>query len=129
MATKKPVKKPTMPKPVTPVAAHPTVCCCGCKRGFWGAMKRLLIVIVLFAAGFMTCCWVGCPCQKMKMMKHHNRNMPQLQYDANGCLDMTQFNSPRFEAKIAGADLNGDGCITKEEMKEFKKNFRKNKQH
>ncbi|MCL2017439.1 MAG: hypothetical protein FWG80_01525 [Alphaproteobacteria bacterium] len=120
MPTKKIVKKTktavkkTAPKTIaTPVAtacSHDTGCACKAKgRG----LKKILWLIVVFALGFAA----GKFCVSQKHgWKHHMRWS-----FTNGCLDTSKIKRPMLAQKILGADVNNDGCITKAELKEWKK--------
>jgi len=34
----------------------------------------------------------------------------------NGCLDLSRVRNPEMAQRLASADANGDGCITKDEL-------------
>ena len=127
--TKKPIKKTTKPaakkpavavKPAAkpaPAAAAVMVDCgggfeCGCRRrGGW--FGKLLALVIVFVAGFGLCHF---GCKKHMMMKR-----PNWSFDANGCLDTSKIKCPMMAQKAAAADLNGDGCITREEIRAWAK--------
>ena len=92
-------------------------CKCGCKcgGGFGRVLKKLVILLVFFALGFvaakMCCCG----------LKMHG---PRLRFP-NGCLDVTSVKCPKLAAALPAMDINQDGCITREEYKMVKKNMRR----
>lgn len=92
---------------------------CGCGCGGMGRfLKKLVIFLVIFALG-----WCGA---KFCMMKkfHRGFNGPRVEF-VNGCLDVAKIPCPEMAAKISIADVNGDGCISKEEFKTVKNEMRK----
>ncbi|MCL2538063.1 MAG: hypothetical protein FWE52_01115 [Alphaproteobacteria bacterium] len=106
------IKKHNKKSAVRPAARPaPAMSCacdsgCKCKSWFW----KIVLWIVIFAIGF--CAGKMC-CMKHMMWKK------QFTFDANGCLDVSKLRG-KMAAKIAAADLNNDGCITKVELKEWK---------
>lgn len=100
-----------MAKPAPAAAAMPACGCgCGCHCGF---MKKLIVMLIVFAAGFATCHFM---CMKPGFHGfHHAKRMPQEMF-VNGCLDTAKIQNERMLQKIATADKNADGCITMEEM-------------
>ena len=124
---KKTVKKAPAKAAAKPIVAAPTVvavpvCGCGCRGGFGKFLGKLIVVLVIFALGFMACKFLGCHCAHKKMKRGG-----QFQF-VEGCLDMSKIQNPRIAEKIAAADANQDGCITKEELKAWKQEFKANKQ-
>ncbi|MCL1902460.1 MAG: hypothetical protein FWG18_02410 [Alphaproteobacteria bacterium] len=116
--TKKPATR-TAAKPAPAMAAPATPCCGGCAcrcGGFWRFVKKLIIFIIIFALGFAAC-------KFMCMHKHWGMGMKRMQF-VNGCLDTSKIRCPRMLDKVQQMDLNGDGCITKAEMMEWKKTKR-----
>ncbi|MCL2748494.1 MAG: EF-hand domain-containing protein [Alphaproteobacteria bacterium] len=120
MAIKKTTKK-VVAKPVAkamPSAEMPCKCGPGCKCHGGHFFKKLIVLLIVFAAGFAVChfgCQKGFHGKRMMMMK----NM-----FVEGCLDMSKIKCPLKAEKMAQADLNGDGCITKEELRTFWKEKR-----
>ena len=126
--TKKVVKKPAArkaapkaaAKPVlktTPVATAPaSTCtpatCCGGKKGHW--LKKVLLIIVVFALGYAACFF--CP-------KKPGHGMMR-KFDQNGCLMMERIKCPMLAQKVMAADLDNDGCITRQEFRAWKKSVR-----
>lgn len=133
MATKKTVKK----APVKKVAAKKTVakkapknvevaapvvhecpcgghCACGCHGHFW---KKFLLLIVVFVLGGL-CAMYFC---KPHMPKHH------IKFDDNGCLISESVKCPKMLESLMAADVDANGCITRDEMHVMKKTMRKAK--
>jgi len=142
VATKKPVAKKTVSKPAVakkpavkkaPVkkvakAAAPVVetpvaetLPCGCNHGcacggdckchkhcHGGFFKKLILILVIFALGFVAAKMLGCN-------KHHGR-MPHPEFE-NGCMVVK---CPKLAEMVPAIDVNGDGCVSMEEFKEFK---------
>ncbi len=115
MAPKKTIKRAAPVAKSAPVAAAPSCnlgggCGCGCRCGF---MKKLIIMLLVFAAGFATCHFM---CMKKGFHGfHHERRMPQEMF-VNGCLDTAKIQNERMLQRVTTADKNADGCITMEEM-------------
>lgn len=122
---KSPVKK-TVVKPA-PVA-EPTCgcghdCSCGChKHGSLHFVKHIIVLAIIFVLGM----FVG---QAMRF-GHHPRPF-HFQHAqpvfTNGCLDMSNIQCPKMQEHIMKADANGDGCISAEEYKASKPNFKHHK--
>jgi hypothetical protein len=89
-----------------------TPCACGCRGGFW---KKLILAVLIFALGWAACCWLGCCCHDGKKM---SRKM--WKFNEAGCLKMDAVKCPEFAAKIAAADADANGCITKIELRDWK---------
>ncbi|MDR0449543.1 MAG: hypothetical protein LBG89_03765 [Rickettsiales bacterium] len=121
---KKSVKKTAMKpaaKAAPAVKAAPAAACgcgCGCGGKFkW--VKKILVLLVVFALGFAACCAMcGGKCWKGHMGK---MNRGAALFDKNGCLNVAAMEKKmqgKFTAQqLAAADANNDGCITKEEFK------------
>ena len=119
MAIKKVKKSPAKTAPVA-VASAPAACTCvGHRHGFWHFMKKLLIFAIVFALGIAVCKYTCCAKKFGKGKMHGKFGMEQK--FVNGCLDLTHIKCPEMAEKIAMADVNGDGCITPEEFRAFKK--------
>lgn len=137
-AKKAPVKKaaPAAKKPVAKKAAVKEVkmtapvmenhacgcgadchCCGGCKCGaskFGRFVRKLVIFLIIFALGFAAaklCC--GGP-------RHHGPRM----HFVNGCLDSSSIQCPKMLEALPAMDINQDGCITRDEFRQVKKNMR-----
>ena len=120
MAIKKTTKKVASTYAKVPAGKPTEMPCkcgtgCGCRGGFW---KKLIILLIVFAAGFAVCHF-GC-CKK----GWHGKRMHFAEKFVDGCLDLSKIKCPQKAEKMAMADLDGDGCITKEEMKTFWKEKR-----
>ncbi|MDR1338069.1 MAG: hypothetical protein LBJ73_03510 [Rickettsiales bacterium] len=136
---KKIAAKKTAPVKTAPIAAEKTAttapiaascaqgCECGCGDGkkchCGGAgrfVKKLIIFAIIFALGFAAA--------KFCTMRHHHGfkgfHGPRVEF-VNGCVDVTKISCPETAEKIAAADANGDGCVTKEELKSARKELGK----
>ncbi len=135
VATKKTVAKKTVSKPATAkkavtkktpakkaenIAPVTEKFPCGCDQGcpcggdckchkhcHGGFFKKLILILVIFALGFVAAKMLGC--------KHHGR-MPRPEFE-NGCLVVK---CPKLAEMVPTIDVNGDGCISMEEYKSFK---------
>lgn len=129
-AKKAPVKTvaaPAVEEKVVMTAPMAAPCAqdCGCNGGkkckcggFGRFLKKLVIFLVIFALGFTAAKF--CTMHKM----HRGFGGPRVEF-VNGCADVSKIACPEMAAKIAAADVNGDGCISKEEFKAAKKEMRK----
>lgn len=77
---------------------------CGCRGGRF--FKKLVIVLIVFALGFVAAKMLGC-CQK-----------PTPRF-IDGCMDTTSVKCPKMQAELPMMDIDGDGCITQEEYDAF----------
>ena len=115
---RKPTKKPAgATKSVAATAAVPSMtvqCQCGHRHGFWHFVKKLIVILIIFALGFAAC----------KFMCGRHMKRMHFSFDANGCLDMSKIKCPMKAAKLMAADLNGDGCITREELRAWRESKR-----
>lgn len=144
-ATKKPTaKKATVKKPTakaTPnTAAHECACgakcncgancACGaeCKCGekcacqkkgckFCRVLKNIIVFVIIFGLGF--CAAKLCCCGPKGF-----HNGPRVQF-VNGCIDMESVKCPKLAAALPAMDINGDGCISREEYRAVKKHMRR----
>ena len=117
MAIKNMKKSPA--KPAVVAAAPVCNCTCGHRHGFWRFVKKLLIFVIIFALGVAACKYTCC-CKKF----HHGKMPGKFgmgQKFVHGCLDVSKIKCPEMAEKIAMADADGDGCITPEEYRTFKK--------
>ena len=115
---KKPAKKVVKPAPVAkPVVAEipmPDPYCHCTKR------KRNMILTSVFIASFVLGMLVygaffcGCP---------HHKHMPRPHF-VNGCMDVTSVKCPKMLNDLPTIDANGDGCITKQELRAAKRAIR-----
>lgn len=105
------VAKPVM-EPVVVAPAHEcncgANCTCGCKCGCRACrfIKKLLVILIVFALGFVAakmCC-----------------GGPRVHFN-NGCLDVASVKCPKMQAELPMMDANGDGCISREEFRAYKK--------
>lgn len=119
---KAPVKKAAAKKVTpAPMAAHTCPCgndChCGtpCKCG--GALKKIVIFLVIFALGFAATKYLDGGCK-------HMRRGPRVEF-TNGCLDMASVKCPKLAEALPAMDINQDGCITREEYRAVKKQMRR----
>ncbi len=110
VAKKTPVKKVVKSEPVAtemPVATP----CCHCTR-----RKKFMYLTIMFVLGIFVgqlFCFCGCD--------HHKR--PRVDF-VNGCVDVTSVKCPEMLAQLPTMDTNGDGCITKQEMRATQKHMR-----
>lgn len=124
VAAKKPVAKKTVAKKTTkpvevvtpvihecPCGGH---CTCGCHGRFW---KKFLILVIVFALGGVCAMYF----YKPHMPKHH------IKFDDNGCLISESVKCPKMLEALAAADVDMNGCITREEMHAMKKAMHKAK--
>lgn len=136
VAAKKPTVKAAAPKDVKEVIApapemHACGCGADCKCGadcachngkschggckFGRFIKKLLLVLIAFALGFaaakMCCC--DKPCMRG----------PRVHF-VEGCMDVSSVKCPKMQEALPMMDINQDGCITREEYREFKKAVR-----
>lgn len=134
-AAKKPAVKTTPAVAAAPAANCPCGANCKCdanchcgadckctqKRGgckFCRFLKKLVIFIIIFALGFATaklCC-----CDKTG--PKHFRG-PRIHF-VNNCMDVSSVKCPKLAEALPAMDINGDGCITREEYRAVKKQMR-----
>ncbi|MBO7645356.1 MAG: hypothetical protein J6S57_03590 [Alphaproteobacteria bacterium] len=90
-------------------------CMCGChKHGTAHIVKHIIIWAIIFA--------LGMACGKMMNCNHHKKMHRKMQpVFTNGCLDLVSIKCPKMSEEIIKADVNGDGCISVEEYKAWKK--------
>ena len=101
-------------------------CACGAKcpcmrrGGFGRFVKKLLVLAIVFVLGFVTA----------KMVSEHRPNFkkafggPRVHF-VNGCLDKESVKCPKLAEALPAMDINGDGCITREEYRAVKKRMRR----
>jgi len=105
---KKVVKPVAAPKPVAAEIPAP-VHYCQCTR-----RKKIFILTCTFIAGFLVSqlfCFCGCP---------HHKRMPRPHF-VNGCMDVASVKCPKLLENLPNIDANGDGCITRAELRASKK--------
>lgn len=114
---KKPVKKTVKPAPITssqPVVADipaPTHCC-GCTK-----RKKFIHLLCAFILGILVAqlfCFCGCD---------HHKRAPRVHF-VNGCVDVTTVKCPKMLEQLPNMDKNGDGCITRTELRAAKRAMR-----
>lgn len=124
MAIKHAKKSPARPaaKPAPAAAPVTATCTCGCghRHGFWHWVKKLIFILIIFALGALACKYTCC-CKK------HNGwggKFDRGQMFVDGCLDISKIKCPDAAQKVLAADLNNDGCITKDEFWAWKKSMK-----
>ncbi len=123
MATKKTIKRTATAAKTAPVAAAPACnagmgCGCSCHCSFF---KKLIILGLVFAAGFATCHYM---CERHGF-RNDMRPIPEDMF-VDGCLDTAKLQNDRMAQRIVTADKDGDGCITMEEMNAHRDEMRGN---
>ncbi|MBP5485196.1 MAG: hypothetical protein J6Y07_00600 [Alphaproteobacteria bacterium] len=120
--TKRTTKRPvmtTVPAPEVHECHCGTSCGCGCHGG---KFKKFIILLIVFALGFavakITCC-------------HGHRHMPKMQPKfENGCLVMDSIKCPKMQQNLIVADVDLNGCISREEFRAVKKSmFKEMREH
>jgi len=92
-------------------------CACGCHGSKFGrVLKKIIIFLVIFALGWIAANAFsgGCPA------RHRG---PRMHY-VNGCLDVASVKCPKLAAALPAMDINGDGCITRDEARAVKRHMR-----
>ena len=95
---------------------------CACHHGgctFGRFVKKLIVFAIIFVLGF----YAGMACKEKDMMTGMKRG-PRVHF-VNGCVDMESVKCPKLAAEIPNMDINGDGCVTREEFRAVKKNMRR----
>ena len=123
MAPKKTTKRKTVAKKTAPAvtSAAPVMQVCPYPCSI---MKRLIILVLVFAAGFATCHFT-CGMHRFNKFNGGERMMPRDMF-VDGCLDTSKMGNPAMAEKIATADKDNDGCITMEEMQAHRMEMRGN---
>lgn len=97
-----------------------TDCNCGSKckchcHGFGHWVKKFIIALVLVALGFaaakVCCCGKG-------------MRGPRVHFARNGCMVEESVKCPKLRELLPAMDINQDGCITREEYREIKRQMR-----
>lgn len=97
-----------------------TGCNCGSKckchcHGFGHFIKKLIIALILLALGFaaakVCCCGKG-------------MRGPRVHFAQNGCMVEESVKCPKLRELLPAMDINQDGCITREEYREIKRQMR-----
>lgn len=89
---------------------------CRCHGGsrFGRFMRKLVLFLIIFALGFaaakLCCCGP----------RHHGARM----HFVNGCLDAASVKCPKLVEALPAMDINGDGCITRDEFRAVKRQMR-----
>ena len=96
---------------------HDCPCGTGCKCGgskFGRFMRKLILFVIIFALGFaaakLCCCGP-------------RHNGPRMHF-VNGCLDVASVKCPKLAEALPAMDINQDGCITRDEFRQVKRNMR-----
>lgn len=89
---------------------------CKCHRhGFGHFVKKLIIALILLALGFaaakLCCCGKG-------------MRGPRVHFAQNGCMVEESVKCPKLRELLPAMDINQDGCITREEYREIKRQMR-----
>lgn len=125
-AVKKPVAKKTVKIDVEPMVApemhqcaHECQCHAKCGGGcrFGRFVRKLLLALIIFALGFAAAnvfCGNG----------PRSMRGPRVDF-VNGCVDMASVKCPQLTQMLANADANSDGCISREEYRAAKREFRR----
>ena len=128
-AAKKPAAKKVVVEEVKEVAPEMHECACGheckcdrdCKCGCHGGSKfgrfimKLIIVLIIFALGFAAAKFVD---------GGRDFRGPRVDFD-NGCLDVSSVKCPEMQAVLPIMDVDGDGCITRDEYRAVKQEMRR----
>lgn len=114
-----PVKQAKMAAPVVDMhecgCGADCHCCGGCKCGaskFGRFVRKLIFVVIVFALGWFA---AGLNCGR----PHH----PRMHF-VNGCLDTESVKCPKLQDALPAMDINGDGCITRDEFRAVKRQMR-----
>lgn len=117
------VKAATMPAPEMHSCGCGHDCACGggctCNHshgGFGRFFKKLILALIIFALGFAAA--------KMLCCNHYGPRGPRVNF-VDGCLDAASVKCPKLQAALPAMDINGDGCITREEYRAVKKEMRR----
>lgn len=118
-------KKPTAKKAVveevkeTAPEMHECPCGGGCKCGhhcgsrFGHFMIKLIVVLIIFALGFAAAKFLD---------DGRDFRGPRVDFD-NGCLDVSSVKCPQMQEVLPVMDVDGDGCITREEYRAVSREF------
>lgn len=89
---------------------------CKCGGGKFGRfVKKFIIALILLALGFAAakiCC-----CDK-------GMRGPRVVFADNGCMVEESVKCPKMMEMLPAMDINQDGCITRDEFREFKHQMR-----
>ena len=112
---KKQVKKTTVRPTIKPVVVAPVECgcdkhCCCCRgRSFIGFCIKVVILCIVFLLGCISAPWL--------MRGAHQSMMRHIEFSDNGCVVMESVKCPKMLEVLATADVNNDGCVSREEFK------------
>ena len=110
---KTPAKKVVTPKAAPVVETHACACgndCpCGCKCHKCGFIKKLLLILIIFALGFASASMFNCKGKPQ---------MPRPEFK-DGCMVVS---CPKMAEMAPKMDADKNGCVSVEEFKAFKKN-------
>ena len=112
---KKTVKKVARPVAVEQTPMHECNCCngcqCGCRCGH--RFVKLCIKVVILAMVFL----LGCVYASWVMNSPKHSMMRHIQFNDNGCVVMESVQCPKMLEKLAVADVNADGCVSRDELR------------
>lgn len=92
-------------------------CCGGCRCGaskFGRFMRKLVVFVIIFALGWFLA--------SMQCNRPQHRG-PRMHF-VNGCLDTESVKCPKMQQALPAMDINQDGCITRDEFRQVKRNMR-----
>lgn len=114
VAKKAPVKKAPVVEPM-PACQH-TCCECACakkKCAFGSFLKKFIVFLIVFGMGFATA--------KMCCMGPRGKMAPRPEFE-NGCLVVK---CPKMAEKVAMMDADKDGCVTRAEFREARRQMKR----
>ena len=114
VAKKAPVKKAPVVEPM-PACQH-TCCECACakkKCAFGSFLKKIIVFLIVFGMGFATA--------KMCCMGPRGKMAPRPEFE-NGCLVVK---CPKMAEKVAMMDADKDGCVTRAEFREARRQMKR----
>jgi len=117
MVKKKTVKRAPGKLEKIPVAAANANCGCGCgccggkKKIFLCLLKTLLNIALIAIVSALVCRFM---CGRHMMKKGLMLKEPLIFRD--GCVDLSDVKCPERLKELAALDVNGDGCISKDEV-------------
>ena len=116
--TKKTIKKETRRAAPVVSAPEPHACPCGCGCHH-GKFKKFVVLLIVFLLGFAVAKMTSC-------RGPHMHGMPKIHpVFQNGCLVMDSIKCPKMVEALQNADADANGCISKEEFRTVKRQFKK----
>ncbi len=115
VAKKAPVKKAPVVEPMHSACQH-TCCECACakkKCAFGSFLKKFIVFLIVFGMGFATA--------KMCCMGPRGKMAPRPEFE-NGCLVVK---CPKMAEKVAMMDADKDGCVTRAEFREARRQMKR----